>query len=879
MIHSHASRSGSVFLVALAVVLVMVVIAYSLLAVARDAYVSARANNLRTLAQHAARLGTLHACGELDRDFLNTPNLPTSLRARWRAGFWPIDTYHTGKDAAATATTYPYGAEYSPEDLNDNDTKVENLLTELYCRVGLDSANHGGYFERGAIFQNGVIMHPGGGRYIEAGRFNRDLVGKPVSFDLDHPTAFAPDIDAPLWLDGDLHAAASAATARYRLRYAVAIEDLSGHLALTPQGAWTPGLAGATAGMCSDLDAQRSTETDLPVAGAYADAFANLAWMSGGDLYPWWAWLGMQGFGAKPVPSGSTAGSADQYTALRAFSGGFPQVAVDHPSGPPPPGEPDQRQNAMQPAGGTLYLAQRGPFASFEAAANPNLGNATINVAAYLFTPFQRCGVPVSTPTRWYHAYTATPWRVNLPTASPLALGLMLAAYLPAEYRSLRIASEVEQVQGANGSWSNVAPTVTQTLTPNLRVVAPAIDLFSPPAAQAAAFTTAAAALGASAYPGTAPGTGAPWREDLGKDIDVNTFADTSSTLRGYAPLWGQTRSYYQRMDGGGSSAIDATHRWAWVAPATLYPAASQGYWYGDSYWLDVASAFVNAVGAAQFAWLGENGKSWDGSPAAGQTRWPASWSDPECAALAGMPTIDSDRDGDGTADAPSWLATVAQVDRQFLKNLGEWPEDEAAGARPSTPHVGLYLAKPTPTSGVKATATLVAKTPSNNLKSLLAAGTIIPAESALMELVVNDMRMSFFGASPQYPDFRPIDLDDDGRACCSCYPGGWAAADAATSRGPAPPDGSRFSLTGYLMFQKSRYYRVFVRGEVYDCLRQLPVASADQETVYHLDPAGACFGLNDEPLASPLPALRSEVLFQRWLFNRYQGYQVRGER
>src|SRR5690606_28118241 len=165
----------------------------------------------------------------------------------------------------------------------------------------------------------------------------------------------------------------------------------------------------------------------------------------------------------------------------------------------------------------------------------------------------------------------------------------------------------------------------------------------------------------------------------------------------------------------------------------------------------------------------------------------------------------------------------------------------------------------------------------SRNIKRLLhpVAGDTNPPisqeQAALMELVVNDMRMSFFGASPDYPDFRPRDLDDDGNVSCSCYATGTAPADPTTGRGPAPE--TWFSLTGCFVLEKSRYYRIFTRGQLFDEIRNVQVAEMNLESVYMVDPDGDMGDIEDQPSATPGNRLAdSQLIFQRRLNNRYFG-------
>lgn len=168
-------------------------------------------------------------------------------------------------------------------------------------------------------------------------------------------------------------------------------------------------------------------------------------------------------------------------------------------------------------------------------------------------------------------------------------------------------------------------------------------------------------------------------------------------------------------------------------------------------------------------------------------------------------------------------------------------------------------------------------------------------ARIANMERVLNDMRMSFFGANPDYSPadedtngnglldtgedqngnnqldmpFRPLDFDGDGYAVCSCYTstapiGGRTMPAKAAINGVGGAPDFYFSLTGYFVFEPARFLRILTRGEVWDELRHHPVSEANYEAAFCIDPDGqGVNGLKD-----------SRTLYQRWITNFYEANQ-----
>lgn len=301
---------------------------------------------------------------------------------------------------------------------------------------------------------------------------------------------------------------------------------------------------------------------------------------------------------------------------------------------------------------------------------------------------------------------------------------------------------------------------------------------------------------------------------------------------------------------------------------------AKQGAWNPDSYWWDIASAMGQAVAITRAQWV-----MYDGNASPTGIFKPA------------------DRDA-------SRYATLRDVDRLFLAHLGESLEHPGTDIPANLgltyfPAVG-YADEWQPISyQLGGTHAFV---PEHNIFSLLTDKRLKPYDpahpetkdperipliakrAALMELVLNDFRMSFLGSSPEYSDpvafsgtnpfldpdkeFRPLDFDGDGAVKCSCYLGGSAAAEAG-GRGPKPGADRYFSLTGNFYIGKSHYFRIWSRGELYDNRTNATVQEALLETVVAADPEAKAYAREQDPTA---PVGDIQVLYQRWMFDKYAG-------
>lgn len=158
-------------------------------------------------------------------------------------------------------------------------------------------------------------------------------------------------------------------------------------------------------------------------------------------------------------------------------------------------------------------------------------------------------------------------------------------------------------------------------------------------------------------------------------------------------------------------------------------------------------------------------------------------------------------------------------------------------------------------------------------------------------ELIINDVRLSFFGSSPQYgDDFRVLDLNGDGKAACS----GFASSAAATIREAAlgidqftlsvdadgvatVPVDTVFSNTGSFILAKSRFWRVMVRGEVWDNVTKTTISRAQLDTVLCVDPVDAAQELG--PVSTQDPGggqYSTHVIHQTWVHSEQRDFLPR---
>ena len=1088
--YQHASnhRSGSVFLFVLAVIGVLFAVAFGLLSSSRMASTSSFETDPEILADQVANEGLAHAISAIHQAFLTGPGVPSQFTDEWRSHFWPIDTYRRGEEQSKKEGDLQRGIEGDPWDYYENDVHVENLLTEYYNYI----EKRGQYSDRAGSYKDGHYSHPGGGRWWEPGKLTADPVNRPLSWHLEHPVGsnasssdpaiqrgenYLPDRSdlAPVRYDAQFRATDDPAKVRYRLRYAVAVEPLDGHILVTLPGEFAPSVQSAKEG---GTPTAADFESAMEVNRARADRWGSTLYEFGRRLGggPDSLDLGLRGVGFS-----HTGGTDGMWSSIDTSAGLELRQWVRNDD------EWVRTPAEMALTEGRLLIERKassvthealGPAPSFEALMLKK-GDGNFDpgrdVRVFLYTPFGKAPTAVphgNQPQEYDEGYVDTPWALNVPTLTPHAATSLLYAYMPQSFKTGRYKQRdvyVYEGQFADGNgdlkhkWSNNTIRVEvfdPAVDDEARGMVPLINLFDdygdidngPYFARVGGFNlpdgdgdgfpdgrdlngdgladwadvngngifdaATDEILPPVAYPGTDPvfdgdlqhqqpwldetgspvldGSGNPrlttlrkttlsngstvdvpypWHHRLGQGCKVNedfpsridplgvmkgTMGYVAKQLEGYVSpklthvstdekyarnifsdyteksdtdIIGVSEKWVKRSAGGGGEYNDGG-----------------GYFYGQSYWMDLANAYLHTMAACQYVWADHIDGIDKTDPLSGKPSWRwydnpktymdkpvfkadgvtfdkfnrgGAWPDGQAipsdyfAGVSGV-FIDPDGpcrdlkvdlskpDGDLSAYVPSTFDSVREVDAQFLRNLGEWPEDYATGSRPTASNVGLELGemwqsvlsdsnfpnsmpalryRPMPTGeaddeynhySIKGMLTIAPA--SDNTGTDFVEGPITPEQAALMELIVNDFRTSFFGASPAYPEFRPLDLDDDGIVRCSVYLNGYAPADAGTGRGPLTDpatgqDFKRFSLTGYYTFQKTRYYRIFYRGEVFDVMRGVVVGQVNGEAAYCVDPDGDVWDLEMLPNGSASTGMGdSHLLMKRYHFNKYRG-------
>lgn len=939
-------RTGSAIIYCLGLSAIVVVIGYGFLRSTMRDTAAGSGSQHALLAQAAARAGVAAASEAILADYASTSLLVGSGNA-------------SGVTMAAPATAPPptfldgpYRAPFvsltSPDRLQDvdsnsndgfNDVRAENTVINPMTRL-MDNDNLGQTQGRYEWFNAGIVLYDGRGRYIEPNYHNVTRPSPAAAAPVAVATTKVLDLSATperhnaLFLDSAMRRIASDGTpagdlaaraaARYRLRYAVGVIDLGGHLLSTPSAElnadwqvanndyrspplWMQEAAEAWYNMVANFPIYRQQTTHHTQALRWQHVFQGRGNASNYDRAPgtsfpvtfpsmfrictdtpvagknyYWGLYAslLQEYSGNSETTGLL--KIPGITATQA--GGQALKTTDiwdlftHTSTGPQPSWYTQHQSVrgMLNSGNSFAGSPRfdGAYYFTEQAPMPE-------TAQFLPTPFGR-GVSAypygsysgrhvqnhppdpAPPRAWYESGCNTPWYVNLLTAPPRVINCMLMAYLPPSFKSgrkeenfaLKVApasippkSKTDLPVGGEyllGAWQQYSgPRAMRGHDLFTRLAGPGFSEWPTPASGGVDphFLATDTRTASQTYPGAQWNT--PALDDLGSLINADTVLGTGLCSHSNLSFTGASVASGSIVFLKGGATVPATAPPAgWGTDAddrfVQRPVAA------NSYWLDIVRAFSSAVAITRAAWV----------------QYPNACITPSSAF---NPT---------TLRNPADYDSIEELDRLFLRQLGEDFDNPGNG----TPLKPILLSVSAGKQLYSESGSAISHT-IRTLRSggLIAAGGYTADErAAIMERVLNDFRMSFFGASPQYCSrFRPFDFDNDGKVMCSAYDQSGDASELAKGidrhssiepatatwgnrRGLAPVNW--FSLAGTFFIGKSHHYRILCRGELFDNVVQRPVADATLESVLVVDPEGT-------------DITQSHYLFQRWHHNRYTGH------
>jgi hypothetical protein len=936
----HAlNRRGTILLWCLAFSAFLTTTAFAFVRASHQHLEATSGSILGLLARQAANSGTAHAVAVICDDYSGAPTVPSNRFSPWMTAFRPFDLRQDN------LTDYAIGF---AGDVNEDDVKANVPLALPYFMHiyrGVYQKWDSGFSQQGNRTHPGYGRFLEPGYYASSQFYARSGVPSADERRFDDAAAGASSFpDATLWFDQRWRPVASRAEAAFRLRYACMIEDLSGHLLWNmPQAAYPSGLAKTISGPgdAGYID-ETTKEFNYPLAQKYSLPFYNMAEIAGRsinweptadsvDTYtqhaksPQWmtTFLGLGGVSKR------THDEAFVWKYVPATLTTNGRSAVDYDGKYP-------ADFSASTGSSTIQAGMRGSLGAMFSwsqmvgqIATGATSNGTPIVpgqgqhAAWLWTPFGSTRRNIGTTQA--RASVDCPWQINPLTAAPRVLAAMITGLPRSNLKKLDLLSETLQENTAFGTltpnWVDVVAAPSKTLTAKTGYPAIAFrgaDLF------VKSFTTNGTTLfdfprktidaaSNSAfshfdyYPGPSwwrgpcldklEGTPEPYpsypeitttakaEEELGKEFYMTTTAGAALTVTALDPMAGTSIPLSPPLGGVLSGPTASAYhsdnlKAADVAVAAKPPVeryrirwsnASAGF--GNSFWIDVIDALSHTLAVTRATW------------------------NPSCTASAGALTTLAtfDVSGNGKIDTPE------EMDRLFLGLLGvSFNEAVGTGATATIPNA-LYVDKTSITENgdIKEwkqhanIETLAAgQTPELSpgegaLPDLFVAGvTRSVARCLLMEKVVNDIRMSFFGANPNYTTFRAAKLFTSYRPVdafvynvdasrYSAYhtsakpPYPAAATGLRTQARQAsysvdsefkPLDNEYFSLTGYFAFGKSHFYRIITRGEVFSVLRNTAIAETNLETAVAIDP-NADGDLGD-----------SHVIYQNWHVNNFRG-------
>lgn len=943
-------RSGSAIIYCLGLSAIVVVIGYGFLRSTMRDNVAGGGSQHALLAQAAARAGVAAASEALIADYASssllvgsgnaasvtvstptTPPPPTFLDGPWRAPFVSLTSPDRVQDIDTNSLD------------GMNDVRAENTVINPMTRL-MDNDNLGRTQGRYEWFNAGIVLYDGRGRFIEPNYHNvtrpSPAAASPVAVATTKvlDLAATPERHNALFLDSAMRRIASDGTpagdlaaraaARYRLRYAVGVIDLGGHLLSTPSAdlnadwqdasndyrsppLWMQDAAEAWYNMVVNFPIYRQQSTHHTQALRWQHVFQGRGNTSNYDRAPGtgfpvtfpymfriWTDTPVAGktyyWGLYSSLLQEYSGNSETTGLLKipgitaTQAGGQALKTTDiwdrftHTSTGPQPSWYTQHQsvrgmlnNGNSFAGsprydGAYYFTEQAPMVETAMFLPTPFGRG---ISAYPYVaPFHVQNHPaLPAPARkWYESGCDSPWYVNVLTAPPRVINCMLMAYLPPSFKagkkeenfalkvnpaSIPPKTKTDLPTGAEyllGTWQPFSASLAMRGHDLFtRLAGPGFSEWPTPASGGVDphFLAPDTRSAAQTYPGAQ--WNSPALDDLGRLINTDSVVGTGLCSHSNISFTGAMVATGSTVFLKGGATVPATTPpvgWG----ADVDDRFVQRPVVANSYWLDIVRAFSSAVATARAAWV----------------QYPNACITPSSAF---NPT---------TLRNPTSYDTIEELDRLFLRQLGE-DFDNPGNGTPLKPILLTVVAnKQIYTESASGISHTIRTLRSGDL--IAAGGYTSDERAAIMERVLNDFRMSFFGASPQYCDrFRPFDFDNDGKVVCSAYASSGDAGELAKGidrhssieptvatwgnrRGLAPEHW--FSLAGTFFIGKSHHYRILCRGELFDNVVQRPVADATLESVLVVDPEGT-------------DITQSHYLFQRWHHNRYTGHMSLLER
>lgn len=940
------ARQGSAFLLCLALAAFAAMVGYAFLRSAARQTMSGKSELLIALAQDAAQSGLAHATEQILLDYNSR-----SLELATGSGAVTVSPVPMHLDGPYRA---PFVSLQSPNRLayanvvEGDDVGEENHLMKHSIRKGEFSYAWWHDWQGGYQNQGGGMIYDARGRFIELNYYNitrpSPVAASPVpvaTTRFKDSAAAKPERSNGLFLDESLRRLTSGTVedqrrkARYRLRYAVGVEDLNAHLLTNPRAdmdidwkhadndyrnvpRWIDHGGYVLENMVSPWGNSRATAMRFGhvFRGRGNSSNCDRAWEASdrnglpasfpmmyreGTSQPWFGTHNFDNSGGSRM-GGQIFGFAGNAT--------YPAIAANPAGGEilTPVGLNAYRPYAHALVGpqlswlnqvfaiqGTFY-----PLEGYQDGKSVDYSNWS-NQWSYLnsvYTPFGRSQQATAKPLadrKWYEGNLDHPWMINLLTVPPQVVSEMLLGYIPPYVKTLHYVRDtyyrkigevahtkpdyIEEIYDVSpdpkggavatpgyvdGSWDYAIPGLDvlneQAGTGFTEFPAPANTVTGLRPDYYEKHPTADPRPVEQRYPGPLgrgdPAVADQGQDDFGQEIDVDTAMGQGRQVgwctHTYNPLLffagGDLTRYESGNDHDGKPA-------KWWVRRTIDPLKTT---YKYSYFWDLLYAVTTTVSYAKAVWV----------------QYPNGVFDPRATAAQNGFADPALRD-------PTLCDSSEKIDALFLRQMGE-DFDNPGSPCPAAPIVQNKVsvwAQPDRTRFW-----VSPKAVSNTIHSLVTkdllktAGGVSSAERGkVMERMLNDWRMSFFGASPTYDGFRPLDFDGDGHVTSSCYDPNpvatpsekkyrtdrWQPVDGGAGkpgRGPRPTNW--FSITGSFYIGKSHYFRVFTRGEVYDNLLKKPVAQQDLESVLVVDP--------EAPLSPPAGRISTEqrLLYKRWHHN-----------